>query len=61
MTFEESQKFFHGETDGPNTFLGKAWRKTHGQNTPISWDAILKAYADETKKDLITLKALVCV
>lgn len=60
MTCEESQRFFHGETDSGDDFLGKAWRKTRGDKTAIDWAAILDAYADQTGEDAASLKSLVC-
>lgn len=60
MTFAQSQNFFHGETDEQNSFLGKAWRKTSVDKAPISWNMVLKFYADETGQNLDELKALVC-
>jgi hypothetical protein len=59
MTFAASQKFFHGES-GENNFLGKAWSNTHKANAPISWDAILTAYAAQTGADVAALKSLIC-
>ena len=60
MTFAESQRFFHGECD-EGDFLGKAWRKTKGDDAPISWNSILDAYAHEKGIEAEGLKALVGV
>jgi len=60
MTFDESQKFFHGEAD-KDDFLGKAWRKTQRNKVLISWDAILNAYSAQTGQDAAELKALICI
>ena len=54
VTFNDSQKLFHGEA-GENGFLGEAWGRTQKDNAPISWDTILKAYADQTGEDVTAL------
>lgn len=59
MTFSASQKFFHGEA-GKGNYLGRAWSKTPKENASISWDTILKAYADYTGHEITPLKALIC-
>jgi hypothetical protein len=61
MTFAESQKFFHGDQDGSNTFLGKAWKATKSDKAPISWEDIVTAYSKETKHDAAQLRALICL
>jgi hypothetical protein len=62
MTFDESQRFFHGECAGSDKgYLGRAWRRTRGDNARISWEAILNAYAEQSGEDAEQLKSLVCV